>query len=227
MHAPGERQHLFIVNADGGDPRDLTPGDRDAVPTSTTFSAGDEFDFSPDGKEIVYTATPFPNREEAWSTNHDLYSVNLETGERRQITTNPAADGLPRFSPDGKFLAYRAQARAGFEADRWQLILLDRATGQRRSLTEQLDSWVESIVWSSDSKTIYFDAEEKGTKPIWSVAVSGGSIKKCVEGEVNGDGVVVRMYESLGRTASTALRERSHPQSMPAPRLPRVAALLL
>src|SRR6185503_18934347 len=119
----------------------LILGDCDAVPTSTTFSAENEFDFSADDKEIVYTATPVPTREEAWSTNHDLFSVNLEPGERRQITTNPAADGLPRFSPDGKFLAYRAQARPGFESDRWQLILLDRATGQKRSLTERFESW--------------------------------------------------------------------------------------
>jgi Tol biopolymer transport system component len=135
----GKRQHLFVVPVrDGtavGDPRDVTPGDRDAVPTSSTFSAGDDFAFSPDGQELAYTATPTPTREEAWNTNHDLYVVNLTTGERRQLTVNPAADGFPRYSPDGKYLAYRAQERAGFEADRWQLWRLDRATGERQSLT--------------------------------------------------------------------------------------------
>ena len=67
----------------------------------------------------AYTATPVPTREEALSTNHDVYTVTLATGERRQITTNPAADRLPRYSPDGRFLAYRAQEHAGFEADPW------------------------------------------------------------------------------------------------------------
>ena len=95
----GKRQHLFVLpvaeDYSAGEPRDVTPGDRDAVPTSTTFSAGDEFDVSPDGQFLAYTATPVPTREEAWSTNHDLYEVNLRTGERRQITENKAADGLP------------------------------------------------------------------------------------------------------------------------------------
>jgi len=182
-----KRQHLFVIPIDGGAPRDVTPGDRDAVPTSSTFSAGDEFAFSPDGKELAYTATPIPTREESWSTNHDLYAVNLETGERRPLTTNPAADGLPRYSPDGTFLAYRAQARPGFEADRWQLILLDRMSGQRRSLTESFDATVESIVWSPDSKTIYFEAEENAVKPIWSVAIATGDARRRVEGAVNSD----------------------------------------
>ncbi len=179
-----KRQHLFVVSAEGGEPRDVTPGDNDAVPTSSTFSNGDDFGFSPDGKELAYTATPLPVREQAWSTNHDIYSVNLETGERKQITTNPAADGFPRYSPDGKYIAYRAQSRPKFEADRWQLFLYDRATGKTKSITQKFDSNVENFEWTDDSKMIYFDAEEKGTKPLWSVTVDG-NIKKVFANEVN------------------------------------------
>jgi len=187
----GKRQHLFIVPIkDGvadGDPRDLTPGDRDAVPTSATFSAGDDFAFSPDGQELAYTATPVPPREEAWNTNHDVYTVNLKSGERRQVTTNLAADGFPRYSPDGRFLAYRAQERAGFEADRWQLIVLDRATGTRRSVTADFDSSVEAFVWAPDSQSLYFEAEEQGGKPLWRTAVNGGEVQRVIAGSVNGD----------------------------------------
>ncbi len=182
-----KRQHIFVIDAAGGDPRDVTPGDRDAVPTASTFSTGDDFAFSPDAKEIAYTATPFPTREGAWSTNHDIYTVNLTTGERKQITANLAADVYPRYSPDGKYIAYRAQSRAGFEADRWQLMLYDRTTGATRSLTDNFDSNVEAMVWSANSKTLYFDAEEKATKPLWSVTLKGGDVRKLVEGGVNGD----------------------------------------
>jgi len=175
-----KRQHLFVMNADGTNPRNVTPGDRDAVPTSSTFSAGDDYDFSPDGKELAYTATPIPVREEAWSTNHDIYTVNLETGERKQITTNPAADGFPRYSPDGKYLAYRAQSRAGFEADRWQLMLFDRSTGKVKSITPTFDTNVDAFTWSSDSKTIYTAAEEKANTPLWSISLDG-TIKKIVD----------------------------------------------
>lgn len=181
-----KRQHLFVMNADGTNPRNVTPGDRDAVPTSSTFSAGDDYDFSPDGKELAYTATPIPVREEAWSTNHDIYTVNLETGERKQITTNLAADGFPRYSPDGKYLAYRAQSRAGFEADRWQLMLLDRSTGKTKNITPNFDTNVEAFTWSADSKMIYTAAEEKANTPLWSISIDG-TIKKIVDNATHHD----------------------------------------
>jgi dipeptidyl aminopeptidase/acylaminoacyl peptidase len=178
-----KRQHLFVLPVrDGtaeGEPRDLTPGDRDAVPTSTTFSAGDDFAFSADGTELAYTATPVPTREEAWNTNHDVYTVNVGSGERRQITTNTAADGFPRYSPDGKWIAYRAQARAGFEADRWQLMLHERASGRTRSVTAEFDSWVEGFVWAPDSRSLYFEAERRGHKLAWAVAIDGGTPRPC------------------------------------------------
>jgi dipeptidyl aminopeptidase/acylaminoacyl peptidase len=184
-----KRLHLFVVpvhnGSAAGDPRNVTPGDRDAVPTSSTFSAGDEFDFSPDGRFLACTAAPTPAREQAWSTNHDIYEVDLEDGQLRRLTTNPAADGLPRYSPDGKYLAYRAQAKPGFEADRWQLMLLDRSSGQTRSLTAEFDSAVESFTWAAGSDALFIEAEEKGSKPIWSVALAGGNVTKVFDRSVN------------------------------------------
>lgn len=181
-----KRQHLFVMNADGSDPRNVTPGDRDAVPTSMTFSTGDDFSFSPDGKELAYTATPVPVREESWSTNHDILTVHLETGERKQITTNPAADVFPQYSPNGKYIAYRAQTRAGFEADRWQLMLYDRATGKSKSLSATFDTNVDAFTWSKDNKTIYTTAEEKANTPIWSISVDG-VVKKVFDRATNHD----------------------------------------
>lgn len=187
----GKRQHLFVVPVAGGvatgDPRNLTPGDRDAVPTSSTFSAGDEFAFAPDGLEVVYTATPTPAREEAWKTDHDLWAVSVTGGGRRQVTRNPAADGCPRFSPDGKWLAYRAQSRAGFESDRWQLMLLNRETGVSRSLTAAWDRSVDSIGWSPDSRTLLVEAENQGSKAVWRLSVEGGTPAMVVGEGVCGD----------------------------------------
>src|SRR6185369_16330515 len=148
-----------------GEPRDVTPGENDAVPTSSTFSAGDDFAISPDGKEIAFTAPPAVLREQAWSTNHDIWTVNLATGEKTQVTSNAAADGYPRYSPDGKFLAYRAQARAGFEADRWQLRVRTRAGGgEDWSATANFDSNVEAMTWTSDSAGFMFSAQDYGTE---------------------------------------------------------------
>jgi len=174
----GLRQHLFVVpigDGSAGAPRDVTPGDRDAVPTSSTFDAGDEYAFTPDGRALVHTAEPVPARIDAWSTNLDLLSEDLGSGKTTPLTTNPAADGLPRFSPDGRTLAYRAQSTPGFESDRWQLWVLDLASGSRRSLTEALDASVGSIVWAPDGKTIYTVVDENAASAVWAVPVDGGA----------------------------------------------------
>jgi dipeptidyl aminopeptidase/acylaminoacyl peptidase len=185
----GKRKHIFVQPFAGPGvpttPRNLTPGDRDAVPTSSTFSAGIDFAFSPDSKEIAYTATPVPVREEAWNTNHDIFLVPTSGGTPRQLTTNPAADGYPRYSPDGKYIAYRAQRTPGFEADRWELMLYDRATGKVRSLTENFDASVGSPVWSHDSKRIFFESEEHGREPIFVVSLAGNDVKKVFDRGVN------------------------------------------
>lgn len=208
-----KRQHIFVLPVDSrrpdslsGEPRDVTPGDRDAVPTSETFSAGDDFDFSPDGTELAYTATPTPPHIEAWSTNHDIYTINLFTGERKQLTTNPAADATPRYSPDGRYIVYRAQSRPGFESDRWQLILYDRATNSRRSLTENFDSWVEAFTWAADSKKLYFEAEERARKPLWSVTAKGNDAQKVVGDATNGNVEVSSNGDLLVFTHQTLMR---------------------
>lgn len=129
-----KRQHLFVQRVkylphespespDGLKyPRDVTPGDRDAYPTSTTFSSGDDFTFTPDSRHLVFTAVPEKN--EAWSTNYDLCRVvinNTSTKWETLTKDNPAADSGPKFSPDGKRLAWRVQKKAGYEADKWDI----------------------------------------------------------------------------------------------------------
>ncbi len=148
-----KRQHLFVMSADSAEPKDVTPGDRDAFPTSDTFSTGDNFTFSPDGKYLVFTAVPEKN--EAWSTNYDICRVPVTGGTTLWeclTRDNPAADSGPVFSADGKKLAYRAQKKAGYEADRWQLYVADTDEGgafqgRPRSVTDKLDANVDEYVW--------------------------------------------------------------------------------
>ena len=152
--------------------RDLTPGDYDAP----VFSLGgqDNYAFSPDGQEVCYTSNH--DKVEAISTNNDLWivPVNGEAGvsPAKNITAdNPASDSTPLYSPNGKYIAYRAQQRPGDESDRFRLMLYDRKTGEKKKLTEKLDDWVGTFVWSPDSQRIYFATESKGEAPVDSLSI--------------------------------------------------------
>jgi dipeptidyl aminopeptidase/acylaminoacyl peptidase len=185
----GKRSHLFVVAAPVAPsfrqdsagrryenlgfaplpaiPHDLTPGDFDAPP----FSLGgqDNYAFSPDGQEICYSSNH--DKVEATSTNNDLWIVPVSGGPAKNITAdNPASDSTPVYSPDGKYIAYRAQQRPGYESDRWRLMLYDRKTGKRTDLTlDVFDRWVGTFTWAQDSSRLYFVAEDKGESPIYSV----------------------------------------------------------
>jgi dipeptidyl aminopeptidase/acylaminoacyl peptidase len=177
----GKRSHIFVVsavdsrpNAGGGlspMPRDLTPGDYDAP----VFSLGgqDDYAFSPDGQEICYASNH--DKNEAASTNNDLWIVPVSGGPAKNITAdNPASDSTPLYSPDGRYIAYRAQQRPGYESDRFRLMLYDRKTGEKKNLTENLDRWVGTFTWSPNSSRIYFNTENEGKAPIFSLLVATG-----------------------------------------------------
>ena len=174
----GKRSHLFVISVEGGTPRDLTPGADYDVPPVQRGDAED-IAFSPDSKEICFTAVT--DKMEAISTNGDLFLVPVSGGaEPKRITTNPGFDGHPSYSPDGRTIAYRAQFRAGYEADKWRLMLYDRQTGKHTNVNEGFDRSVEGMVWTPDSKTIYFLAEDRGHKPVFSLAATPGAEPRVI-----------------------------------------------
>jgi dipeptidyl aminopeptidase/acylaminoacyl peptidase len=168
-----KRMHIFVVPVTGGEPRDITPGDRDAVPSSSTFSAGDDFHWSPDSREIAFTASVQPAREEAWRTNTDIVVVDVKTGAQKTIGANPAADAYPRFSPDGTTLAYRAQSKPGFEADKWDIMLFNRANGTTQNLTKAWDYSADQFEWTADSRTLVLEAQEQGEVLVFALSTDG------------------------------------------------------
>ncbi len=177
----GRRSHLFVVPAEGGTPRDLTPGPSDAP----SFSLGgpEGYALSPDGKELCFVRNP--DEAAAVSTNNELYVVPLEGGAPKKISNNPADDTSPLYSPDGRYIAYRAQFRAGYESDRFRLMLHERATGAVTNLTEAFDRWVDSIAWAPDSSRLFFTAEDRGRQPIFTVPVKGGGVRLAIGGDAH------------------------------------------
>ena len=177
----GKRAHLFVVPADGSAaPRDLTPGANYDVPPPPLGLRGSESDinFSPDGKEICFAAVT--DKMEAISTNADLFIVSVAGGEIKRITTQPGFDGEPTYSPDGKYIAYHAQLTPGYESDRWRMMLYDRQTGKIENLSENFDRSADEMAWSSDSKKIFFTAENETQKPVYAMAAIAGAQPRIV-----------------------------------------------
>lgn len=211
-----KRQHLFVMSFNdekAGEPRDVTPGDRDASPTSSTFSSGVDFTFSPDGKYLVFTAVPEKN--EAWNTNYDLCRVPVTGGMARWeclTKDNRAADGGPQFSPDGKTLAYRAQRRAGFEADRWELMTVpcgpDGAPqGKPRSVTPKWDRAVGDFAWQQNGSVVLV-AEENARTSLFTLSLTGEAEPR----ELIRGGMVLSVSISRGgKVAAYALARMDRP----------------
>ncbi len=179
------RKHLMTVPMEGGAAKDLTPGNYD-VPT---FQLGgpDDFAISPDGKEVAYVADLDPNP--ALSTNTDIFVVPITGGDAKKVSNSLGGDRSPVYSPDGKYLAYRSQQRAGFESDRWRLALLDRATGSVNYINEGLDRNVETVVFSPDSTRIFYVVEDRGRSNVQMMPTAGGSSRVVITGASHIDDV--------------------------------------
>ncbi len=186
----GNRRRHIMVQDLGSSPeatriRDFTPGDRDFPP----FSLGgpDGYAISPDSTEITYVANT--DADLSTSTNSDLFTVGLSGSEAKRITTNKGADEGPVYSPDGHYLAYRSQTRAGYESDMWLLTIMERDTGRLIAPTEGMDRPVESYTFSPDSHHVFFVTDDHGTHPISMVAVSGGAIRIVAQGHTSLDDI--------------------------------------
>jgi dipeptidyl aminopeptidase/acylaminoacyl peptidase len=179
------REHLLVMTADGGDVKDLTPGNRDVPPFS--LGGSDDYAISPDSLELAFAMNVDANL--ATSTNSDIYTVPLTGGEPRKITISPGADLSPQYSPDGRYLAFRSQTRPGYESDQWRLMVLDRASGRTTNLTEATDRWVESFTWSPDSTRLFFTIEDRGRTILRRIPVTGGGMDTIISGDSSVDDV--------------------------------------
>lgn len=169
----GKRSHLFVMPTTGGKATDVTPGDFDTPPID--LGGNWDYAFSPDSKELAFSRNP--DNMVAISTNNEMYTVPAAGGTPKKITENPANDSQPLYSPDGKYIAYRAMKRAGFEADQNQLVLYERSSGKLTNLTEAVDYSVNDVVWSPDSKSLIFNADDKGNESIFRITVSDKKVQ--------------------------------------------------
>ena len=176
----GTRSHVFVIPAAGGAFVDITPGDFDVPPIA--LGGAQDYAFSPDGTEIAFVRNVDPEFLLGLGTNNDIFVAGIAGGEAQKLTTNKANDHSPRYSPDGRFLAYLAMARPGFEADKQSLMLFDRQAAAIVNLTGSLDYSVGAFLWAPGGAALYFDAEEKGRTAVFRVTLATKNVEKVFEG---------------------------------------------
>jgi len=165
----GKRQHLFRVDLATGKGTDITPIDHD-VPTIATSGDGDVA-VALDARTIAFAM--HRDTTVADNTNVDIYLIQSDGSEMRQLTASPGADNTPRFSPDGRYISYLSMERAGFEADRERLMLIENPLGRSaRPPVEATPGWnlsIGSYIWCPNSKCIYAVVEERGRDKIYRI----------------------------------------------------------
>ena len=172
-HFTGDkRSHLFLVVVETGAVRDLTPGDWHDVPPFS-LEGGGGFDISPDSKELAFTENLDP--EPATSVSASIFTLDLTDSTAKPVKVSASAGGNfnPAYSPDGRYLAWRSESRAGYESDKFRLFLYDRAGKTATNLMPKFDNWVDEFAWAPNSKTIYFASGQEGEAPIIMVTIDG------------------------------------------------------
>ncbi len=177
----GLRSHIHFYNLKDKSVADLMAGMESDSPTKP-FGGDEEICFTPDGSGVVFTAKSVSGSEEAWSTNFDLFlaAVDMSSKPENLTRANAAWDTAPVFSPDGKTLAYLAMSRAGFEADRYRIVLRDWKSGKERVLTEEWDRSPSSIAWDLNNKSIFAVADNLGQSSLFTVSLKDGKATTVV-----------------------------------------------
>jgi dipeptidyl aminopeptidase/acylaminoacyl peptidase len=188
-HYTGDkRSHIFLVSVESGAMRDLNPGDTHDVPPFSLDDSSCGCAFAPDAKELAFTENPDP--EPATSTSPQIYTLDLTDPAAKPVKISTSAGGNfnPAYSPDGKYIAWRSQARAGYESDKFRLMVYDRGKKTARELiskplnccrelgvpsTDPYDLWTDEFAWAPDSNSIYFAFGEQGSEPVALAGLDG------------------------------------------------------
>lgn len=190
-----KRSHLFLVSVADGTMRDLNPGDVHDIPPFSLEGGGCGCAFAPDSKELAFTEKDVPNP--AISTSAAIFTLDLTDPAAKPVKVSTSAGGnfSPAYSPDGKWLAWRSQARAGYESDRFRLVIYDRSAKTIRDVLEDaklpntapahFNLWVDEFAWAPDSRSIYFAAGDKGEEPIYKIYLLDGELRRL--GKAVGD----------------------------------------
>jgi len=166
-------RHLFVVDAHGGTPRQVTEGDYD--------HGGPQW--SADGEELFFSGLRVEDAD--WKIGQsDVYAVHVRSGAVRQLTTRDGPERGPLPSPNGELVAYTRSDWEGATYHQSSLWITDPQGTFHRSLTADLDRSPRSVTWAADSSALYFTAQDQGATHLYRVDLAG-SVQRLTEGAVN------------------------------------------
>lgn len=157
-----------------------------SIPTAMQGGFRD-FDIAPGGAELCFSMSR--DSMPVLGVNSDLFLLKQGVSSPARITTNPGLDHDPRFSPDGRCIAYEAATRFGYESDQADIMIYDRKDQTHRNITADFDNYAGELMWGPKSKYIYFSSIEHGMSKIYRVDVNAAKVDSIL-----GDAA----YEDLG-----------------------------
>ena len=181
--------HPFVASFDGnkvGQATDILQGEPYESPMKP-FGGIEQIAWSTDSKQIAYTCRKKTGKEYSVSTDSDIYLYDIESKQTRNLCKEDAADKNmgydtnPKFSPDGKRIAWQSMERDGYESDRNRLCVMDLKSGQKTYVTESFQSGVDDYCWAPDGKTLYFTGVWHATSMIHSTNLKG-EVKQLTDG---------------------------------------------
>ena len=180
----GKYNHIFVVEVSQSvdTAKDLLEGKAWDSP-QRPFGGKEDFLWSPDSSHLLFVMKPLEGIHYAKSTNTDIFSYSLSSGEIKNLTeTNKGYDTDPKFSPDGKYLLWFSMANDGYESDKKDIKIMNWATGKVINLTENWDEIVGGNAFFASEKMIYFTAAMKGSVQLFSLDIQTKKIKQITNG---------------------------------------------
>ena len=181
--------HPFVADFDGnkvGAATDIMAGEPYEAPMKP-FGGIEQMAWSSDSKQVAYTSRKKTGLEYSVSTDSDIYLYNLETKATRNLCKEDATDKNmgydtnPKFSPDGKLIAWQSMERDGYESDRNRLCVMELASGKKTYVTESFQSGVDDYCWAPDNKNLYFVGVWHATSMVYQTNLKG-DVKQLTDG---------------------------------------------
>lgn len=182
----GLYSHIYVAEIAGkklANLKDIMPGERWDSPLKP-FGGMEEVTWSADGKSIAYTCVKKVGKERSLTTNSDIYLYNTEDGTTKNLTEGMMGyDKYPRFSPDGKKMAWLSMEQDGFEADQNRIYVMDLASGRKTNTFAGWDYSADNLIWDPSSKSIFFTAYVQATSHVHRLDLAKNTISAITSGD--------------------------------------------